>query len=335
MIEEPFEYLTFGRTFGRAFGIFFDRFDIFMAISCVSMIPFALLFLSVVVAMLTLVFANYDPDVLGHSPVGILIFGFEILIYALATIVGQGAIIIAVAKLYIGEHQGWLQCLKLAWKRKWPLLGFGLILFGCIFLATIIVVVFYFIMAIYPNGFTTFMAVAASLAYAVASAYAYSGLLLGSPAIVVEGYSNPISGMKRSWELSSGSRCYLICAIVSLLFLFNMLYAFFNNLFGSGDFFISIFNPLDIVIRIIPTFLYFPIHSIIVTVLYLNLRIGRESMNHQVLSGDLLNDASPASRFRNDDPTAEFSQDSMDYRHVPLVDGGEGDAKAIPITTAV
>jgi hypothetical protein len=56
------------------------------------------------------------------------------------------------------------------------------------------------------------------------------------------------------------------------------------------------------------------------TVLYLNLRIGRESMNHQVLSGDLMNDASPMSRFRNDDPGAEVSTQSMDYRHVPLMD---------------
>lgn len=46
-------------------------------------------------------------------------------------------------------------------------------------------------------------------------------------------------------------------------------------------------------------------------------------MNHQVLSGDLANDsASPASRFRNDDPTGETEQ-SMDYRHVPLVDADE------------
>ena len=56
------------------------------------------------------------------------------------------------------------------------------------------------------------------------------------------------------------------------------------------------------------------------TVLYLNLRIGRESMNHQVLSADLLSDASSnVSRFRNDDPTVSESHIS-DYRHVPLVD---------------
>ena len=54
-------------------------------------------------------------------------------------------------------------------------------------------------------------------------------------------------------------------------------------------------------------------------------------MNHQVLSGDLMNDAAPASRFRTDDdlgaPT--MSQESMvgDYRHVALMD----DEDSIPL----
>lgn len=58
-------------------------------------------------------------------------------------------------------------------------------------------------------------------------------------------------------------------------------------------------------------------------VMYLNLRIGRESMNHQVLSGDLMSTApSNASRFRNDDYTAP-STTTTDYRHVPLMDQEE------------
>lgn len=48
-------------------------------------------------------------------------------------------------------------------------------------------------------------------------------------------------------------------------------------------------------------------------------------MNHQVLSADLLNDASNTSRFRNDDPSASGESQNMDYRHVPLMDvEGEG-----------
>jgi hypothetical protein len=63
-----------------------------------------------------------------------------------------------------------------------------------------------------------------------------------------------------------------------------------------------------------------PTRTSLETVLYLNLRIGRESMNHQVLSADLLSGASNVSRFRNDDPGASGDSQNMDYRHVPLVD---------------
>jgi hypothetical protein len=64
--------------------------------------------------------------------------------------------------------------------------------------------------------------------------------------------------------------------------------------------------------------------------MYLNLRIGRESMNHQVLSGDVTSDAPAAARFRNDDPAAGgMLETSMDYRHVPLIDDEENLAPTI------
>jgi hypothetical protein len=76
--------------------------------------------------------------------------------------------------------------------------------------------------------------------------------------------------------------------------------------------------------RIAQTFFIFLPFISLQTVLYLNLRIGRESMNHQVLSGDLVSDASSlGARFRNDDPTGGDGGHSMDYRHVPLVDADD------------
>jgi hypothetical protein len=56
------------------------------------------------------------------------------------------------------------------------------------------------------------------------------------------------------------------------------------------------------------------------TVMYLNLRIGRESMNHQVLSGDLMSETPAGARFRNDDAGDAGHAQSMDYRHIPLMD---------------
>lgn len=334
MIDEPFEYLTFGGTFGRAFALFFDRFDLYMAISGVVMIPFALIFVSLVIFVVSAAFSSYDPDCdyeyeydcdeSGHALLGVLVFGVEILAYALATVIGQGAITNAVAKIYIGQQAEWLKCLKSAWRRKWSLLGASLLVDGSLFVVLLLAWIAIFIAVWKPNAFTVILSIVWTIALIVGATYAYSGLLLASPAIMVEGFASPIRGVKRSWELSTGSRCYLVCTLISLTFVCNLAYAFLNNLFGSGNFYIAMVNPIDMLVRLIPLSIYFPLHSIIKTVLYLNLRIGRESMNHQVLSGDMMNDATPASRFRNDDPGA-ISQDSIDYRHVPLVDNNDDD----------
>ena len=261
MIDEPFEYLTFGGTFGRAFALFFDRFDLFMAISGVVMIPFALIFVSLVIAVVSAVFRNYDPEESGHALLGVLVFGVEILAYALATVIGQGAISNAVAKIYIGQQAEWLKCLKSAWKRKWSLLGASLLVDGSLFVVIVLAWIGIFIAAWNPNAFTVILSIVLTIALIVGTAYVYSGLLLASPAIMVEGFASPIRGVKRSWELSTGSRCYLVCTMISFAFVCNLVYAFLNNLFGSGNFYIAMFNPIDMLVRLIPLSIYFPLHS--------------------------------------------------------------------------
>lgn len=328
MIDDPFEYLTFGGTFGRTFMILFDRFDIFMGITLTVMIPFAIIFITIIFFVL---YALFDPNFLQF-----LAFGIEILIYGVVTVIGRGAITHAVTQIYIGQQLGWLQCLKVAWKRKYSLIGAALVVYGAFFAALIpFSVVVWAIAGIFVNGFTITLSIVVGIAFLGCAMYAYAGVLLTSSAIMVENFSYPVKGIKRSWELSTGSRCYLLCSMFCLWILFQLLIAFFHNMFGSADFFGTRNSIIDMIIRLGSYICYFPIHAIIETVLYLNLRIGRESMNHQVLSGDVMNDAPPASRFRNDDPAAtEFSQESLDYRHVPLMDVDDGNEMA-PHNTSV
>ena len=65
------------------------------------------------------------------------------------------------------------------------------------------------------------------------------------------------------------------------------------------------------------------------TVMYLNLRIGRESLNHHVLSSDLMNDGSASSSLFQSNIDAGITMDfsappkMTDYRHVPLMDRDE------------
>jgi len=332
-MDEPFGYLTFGGTFRRSLALLFDRFDLYMAITAVVMIPFVLIFASALVWFVWLLLDGhfYSPEDYIDGPLAFVVFGVESFVYALATVIGQGAITHAVTKVYIGEQPEWLACLKAAWKRKWSLFCACALVEGMIFLGILLMSVFVFVMDVFPTFVMFLLFILASIVTVVGVAYLYSGLLLVSPSIMTEGFSGPIKGIKRSWELSNGSRCYLICVLLSLGFCMLLVYAFLINMFGSG----YIVSPVDIVVRIIPMTLYFPLRSIIQTVLYLNLRIGRESMNHEVLSGDLMaNNASPESRFANSNPDAISHDSSIDYRHVPLMEDADNDM-ATTITSTV
>lgn len=333
MMDDPFGYLTFGGTFRRAMTLLFDRFDLYMAIAAVAIVPFVIIFFSALVVLFRLFFWGYPMEDNVGGPVTFLVFGIESFVYALATVIGQGAITMAVAKVYIGEQPEWLSCLKVAWKRKWSLFCACIMVEGTIFLGMMLLAVLVFVMDSFTNGGTITLLVVSAIAFSVGSAYAYSGLLLVSPSIMVEGFASPIKGMKRSWELSTGSRCYLVCTMMSLGFCILLLNAFLVNLFGGGYGYYMI-SPVEVVIRIVPMAFYFPLHSILETVLYLNLRIGRESMNHEVLSADLMNSTSPTSRLANSSPAA-ISDDSLDYRHVPLMDDADdGVAMAPPNATS-
>lgn len=333
MIDDPFDYLTFGGTFGRSLQILFDRFDVFMAIAFIVMIPLSIFHITYF--MISSFYNPSEPDIVD-SIFRFLLSVIEIAIYGLVTVIGRGAITHAVTQIYIGQPLGWLQCLKIAWKRKCSLIGAALVVYGALVVAVIIAALgFFLLLHKYVNSFTIILSVVFGIAFLGCATYLYTGVLLTNSTVMVENFSNPIKGMKRSWELSTGSRCYLLCTMLCLLMLVQLVSAFLQNLFGAGSFY-TVDSFFDLVIKVVSDVFYFPLHGIIETVLYLNLRIGRESMNHQVLSGDVMNDAPPASRFRNDDPTAtEFSQESLDYRHVPLMDDDDGKEMVHPNTSVV
>lgn len=332
-IDEPFEYLTFGGTFGRTFGLMIDRFDLFMAISTVVFIPFVVLYLtSIIFAASVIIREDEIPDFHPkHLAILIFVFAMQFLLYDVSSVVGQGAVTHAVAQIYIGQRPTWLNCLKKGWKKKWVLVCSSLIVHGSLMLSLIPMLIIISFTAFNPNGFTIALSVITGIAYLCGAIFGYLGVILTSPAIMVEGFTSPIKGIQRSWELATGSRCYLFCTLFCFWFLNQLIVRLLHNMFVSGNIMDAMFSIVGIVMSVVPVLIYFPLHSILETVLYLNLRIGRESMNHQVLSGDLMNDAAPASRFRtDDDPGAPtMSQESMvgDYRHVALMD----DEDSIPL----
>ena len=262
-IDEPFEYLTFGGTYGRSFGLLIDRFDLFMAVSLVVMIPFAVLYLTTVIFVASILIREEEtPDFHPtHIPVLILTFALQILLFDFASVIGQGAITQAVSQIYIGQRPGWLQCIKKAWKRKWSLVGSSLLVHGSLFLALIPVWIFVSFAVYNPNAFTITMAVVSGTSFVAGGLYVYIGLILTSPAIMVEGFTSPIKGVKRSWELATGSRCYLFSTLFCLWFLNQLIARLLHNMFVSGDVMDIFFSLVGIVVTILPLFISFPLHA--------------------------------------------------------------------------
>lgn len=311
--NETFEYLTFSGTFGRVFRLFFDRFDLFMGISLVFFVPYAIITYVTGLAFRADVFEKGNPDdILKFFNMFIL----EFFIYELACIIGQGAISIAVAEIYIDRRVEVGSCLKQAWRAKWALICSSILVNALLFASVALPILVVVLLFVYVG---VGIAIAVSLlAFACLGGafYGYLGLLLTSPAIAIENIASPVKGIKRSWELSTGSRCYLLSTMIALFLGSRMIATIFQAVFG---------DTVGGIMALLLTAFYLPLQGITETVLYLNLRIGRESMNQQVLMGDLVNNEPPSSRFRNDAQVeiGYVPTEPLDYRHVPLMDEEE------------
>ncbi|KAL3904460.1 MAG: hypothetical protein SGARI_004912 [Bacillariaceae sp.] len=233
-IDEPFEYLTFGATFGRTFGLLFDRFDLFCAITAVVIVPFVIL-------VLTLgIFVSYE----------------------IATVIGQGAISKAVAMIYVGQQPTWMGCLRdAALKRGCTLLGSSILVYGTLTVAGLPAIIFLLVVVANPNVLTIILAVATCTFFIVGGTYGYIGAVMSSPAIMIEGFTNPLQGVMRSWELATGSRCYLLCTLFCLWLMNNLLARLLHNMFVGGDVLDAVLSIVGIIVSVVPILIFFPLHA--------------------------------------------------------------------------
>lgn len=262
-IDEPFEYLTFGRTFSRAFGIWLDRFDFFSSIAGVVLVPFAVLMISLGLLLAVWIIEeeevpNFHPK---HIPVVILIFGLQFMIYEFATILGRAAIMRGVANMYVGQSVTLMECFQAAWAKKVPLISVSFIVGLGGALGIGVVALFVHLASSYPNPFTIFLAVVAGLVVLTGGAYAYIGVVMANASIMIENFSGPVQGIQRSWELATGSRCYLMCVLFCLWFMNQLLSRLLHNMFSSGDIMDAIFSLAGLVVSILPLLIYFPLKS--------------------------------------------------------------------------
>jgi len=206
-----FQPLTFVGTIRRSFHLYFNNIYELTNIHCLAFI-----------ACLCLEYAlRFIPGRFDAA----MVFAAMV-----AVVVIDGAVYHMVANIYIGEETGCLKSIKAAWQSKFSLLGFDFLRQQIIDWTPgpLNLVLHYhqwkaFVDSPPPTEYPKPMIIVHFLAAAfgimmflflVCGHYAWSRVLLGGPAIVVEGIGNPIKGLRRSWGLSTGHCYYPMCTIV-------------------------------------------------------------------------------------------------------------------------
>ena len=179
----------------------------------------------------------------------------------MATVIGQGAISKAVAMMYVGQQPTWLGCLRDSFKRFCTLMGSSILIYGTLFVAGLPAFIFLITVTANPNFLTILLAVVSCTVFVIGGVYGFIGASMSSPAIVIEGFSNPLQGIIRSWELAKGSRCYLLCTLFCLWLMGNLLTRLLHNMFLGGDIMDAYFSIVGVIVSVVPVLLFFPLHA--------------------------------------------------------------------------
>lgn len=266
-IDQPFEYLSIGGTFSRAFCIIRERFGFFVSIGAIVLVLLAALKVSYLLLLTIWTLEDeripdFEPK---HVPLVVLVFGLEILSYEMASFIGRAAIMRAVAKMYLGESATLKECMEDVWMKKVPLLStfaiIGAVMGLWVFLksslailalmsGSLVVVVILFLL-----GLVAFCGML----------YLYTGISLAYPSIVVENFRGPLQGIKRSWELTAGSRCYIATVLGCPWLLNKLISTLLRVIFWNKD---PQFDALDLILDIpgvlmslLPILIYLPMHA--------------------------------------------------------------------------
>lgn len=190
-----------------------------------------------------------------------LMFGAFQVISIILGAVAQGMIIKSVADIYLSQEPDFIDNLKLGLKKSGVIILTALLVLIC--------VCFGFILLFAPGLYLAVM------------------WFVVGPAIVIEN-NGVIESMKRSWELVSGSWCYVFCMFLIVNFVtgvFQMIWSAFVA--GGNDASHAIFSVTGSILALIPGLVFMPVMGIMIAVMYFNLRVEKEGLNAHVLSRDL------------------------------------------------
>mmetsp|Transcript_9291 Transcript_9291/g.20092 ORF Transcript_9291/g.20092 Transcript_9291/m.20092 type:complete len:342 (+) Transcript_9291:226-1251(+) len=331
--EELFTHLSLGQVFSRSINVFIDRFDVFMTMSAVVVVPAAIFgtLIGVVMGMEAVMAAKMDPDdpdaqamdimqfLLNHAAGVVIVMLLNIIVSTITTLVGEGAMVRSAADTYAAQPQGWFTCAKLAFEKFCSLLTSSLAVSACIWggLLFCLMILGGALKAEAP--FLAFLGFIALVGYGIALVYFLSSVMLIFPVIMVEN-KGPINAIRRSMEISEGRRCYLFCAIFIVYVAKVIVAQLLHNIFNGDNPLATVLSPAGILVSFIPDLLYLPINSIMKTVLYTSIRVDKEGLTQAVLQRELV------------EPTV-YSPPNTDYRQVSLMEDSAQNSTAVALSS--
>ena len=175
--------------------------------------------------------------------------------------VGNGAMIRAVADIYLKRQPNLKDCLLVGFQR------------GC----TILTASFLGIIGISIGSLLLF----------VPGIYLAVVWFAVNPVIVIEGYGL-CSAFRRSMNLVSGSWCYVFCTVM-IVFIITMIIQMVWSavVVGGNDAGHTLFSIYGSIVAIMPTIITGPSLGILMTIMYINLRIEKEGLNADLLARNL------------------------------------------------
>jgi hypothetical protein len=194
-------------------------------------------------------------------------YGFLFVTTALNIVVNAlfgGAMIRAVADIYLQRKANVHDCLQLGARHACTIMG---------------------------SSFLAYLAISVGMVLLFfPGLYLSVKLFVVTPAIVVEGLG-VFGSLKRSYNLVTGSWCYVFCTYFIVMIFMVVLHLTWNAIWkasfaGGNDFAFSLWGSI---VATIPNVILVPIFSCMMTIMYINLRVEKEGINAEMLAQNLGN----------------------------------------------
>ncbi|CAJ1937778.1 unnamed protein product [Cylindrotheca closterium] len=259
--DNNFNRLSLGATLQKTFHLYARGFKILTTLSVLTMALIGFTWCILLVSLIP--FFDIEADklsdpnyLLAHIGGFYAMIGIFQLVCVVIASVMTGPLIRAIVDLYIGKQPNLKHCLKVGVMRAPTIfctsfLSFFLVTFGMIFL-------------MFPG------------------LYIGVRLFFVGPIIIVEGLGI-FASMKRSWDLIAGSWCYVFCTVIFCQIFLVMLNVVFTQIILGIDATGALFSVYGTLASLVPGIIVNPIFSIVMTLMYLNMRIEKEGLNQNEL----------------------------------------------------